>query len=152
MASSVLALGVNFLFRLDFSFSIEIPVQFCRSSASFYVVFVLSGAALNTAACLSFFPPLLLACFHFALCFFHRIVHLFALPLCLVSRLWAMSRCREFMVLPRHSEKSSHSEPREGFFKGKTMLSTASCLHSTMYKQCPLWHDFISYCLWQGMN
>lgn len=132
--------------------STEMPAQFCRSSAPFYIMFVLCGTALNAAACLSFFSPLLLACFHFVLCFFHRIVHLFALPLCLVSRLWATSQCREFIVLPRHSEKSSHSEPRERFFKGKTMLSTASCLYSTGYKQCPLWHPFISYCLWQGMN
>lgn len=37
--------------------STEMPAQFCRSSAPFYIVFVLCGTALNAAACLSFFSP-----------------------------------------------------------------------------------------------
>lgn len=114
------------------------------------MVVFLHGTALNIAGwCSFYFFSLSLACFYFALCFFHRIVHLFALPLCLVSRLRAMSQCREFIVLPRHSGKSSHSETKEYFFKRETMLSTASCLYSARYKGCPFWHDF---CLWRSMN
>jgi len=103
-----------------------LPAQFCKISASFCEAVVLYGTALNIAGWFSlFFFILLLACFYFALCFFHRIVHLFALPLCLVSRQQAMSQWREFIALPRHSGKSCHSGTKEYFFKGETVLSTA---------------------------
>lgn len=49
-------------------------------------------------------------------------------------------------------ERAPIQRYRTIFFKGETVLSTASYLYSAMYKDCPLWHSFISYCLWQSLN
>lgn len=68
--------------------SIEMPAQFCRSSASFYMVFVLCVTTFNTAACLSFYPtPPLFFLLAFILLFVSSTVLFIYLPsLCALSQ------------------------------------------------------------------
>lgn len=132
--------------------SIEMPAQFCRISASFYVVFVLCGTALNTAACLSFSPLCCLLAF-ILLFVSPTVLFIYLHSLCALSqgceqRLSAGNSLCHHVIVKRAPIQSQGSV----FFKGKTMLATTSCLYSTVYKQCPLWHNSISCCLWQSTN